>query len=77
MQKAHFEADWAANDECNGLSLGFADALRGGAPALVPVHHLVRLCVRPHKRTYVLVGFMLRCNQAGGLSVAFPVPMAT
>src|SRR6185437_14270316 len=39
---SRFEPNCAANDECDGLSLSLADALRRVAPALVTVHHFVR-----------------------------------
>lgn len=43
---ARFEANCAANNESDCLSLGLADALRCAAPTLVPVHEFVRYFVR-------------------------------
>ena len=49
-----------ADDESHGLGFGLAYLLCGQSTAFASMQHLMRLCCRQHKRTYVAKRFMWR-----------------
>jgi len=54
-----------ADDEGYGFGFGFADLLGGQRATVAPVQHLVSLCCRQHKLTYVAQRFMWRSLLGG------------
>ena len=57
---SRLEADGLANHKGHGFGFGFADLFGGEGAAVAAMEHLVGLCCRQHKLTYVAQGFMWR-----------------